>query len=44
MYRRTKILAELLTTEERYVADLQSVLEGYRDKLDLTYIRAKTGE
>ena len=41
--RRSKILSELVRTEEKYVSDLQAVLEGYRDKLDRTYIRAKTG-
>ena len=32
--RREKILDELLTTEENYVDDLNSVLYGYRDRLD----------
>jgi phosphoribosyl-dephospho-CoA transferase len=31
--RRENILSELLDTEERYVADLHSVLLGYRWKL-----------
>ena len=38
-----KILAELVSTEERYVDDLQAVLEGYRNKLDQTYLTEKTG-
>ena len=38
-----KILAELVSTEERYVDDLQAVLEGYKNKLDQTYLTAKTG-
>ena len=36
-------MAELVSTEERYVFDLQAVLEGYRNKLDQTYLTAKTG-
>ena len=32
-----------MSTEERYVDDLQAVLEGYRNKLDLTSLSAKTG-
>jgi len=32
--RREKILDELLSTEERYVEDLHSVLIGYRDKME----------
>ena len=32
--RREKILDELLTTEENYVDDLNSVLYGYRDRFD----------
>ena len=36
-------MAELVSTEERYVDDLQAVLEGYRNKLDQTYLTAKTG-
>ena len=36
-------MAELVSTEERYVDDLQTVLEGYRNKLDQTYLTAKTG-
>ena len=36
-------MAELVSTEERYVDDLQAVLEGYRNKLDQTYLTEKTG-
>ena len=32
--RREKILEELITTEEAYVDDLNTVLYGYRDRLD----------
>jgi len=32
--RREKILEELLATEEKYVDDLQSVLTGYRDRME----------
>ncbi|XP_023327389.1 guanine nucleotide exchange factor DBS [Eurytemora carolleeae] len=31
--RRENILCELLDTEERYVADIHSILVGYRDKM-----------
>jgi len=32
--RREKVLEELLSTEEKYVDDLHSVLVGYRDRLE----------
>ena len=40
--RREKILEELLSTEEKYVEDLNSVLAGYRDRLESSSIGQKT--
>ena len=40
--RREKILEELLSTEEKYVDDLQSVLTGYRDRLEASNIGLKS--
>ena len=34
MFRHDKVLEELLSTEERYVQDIHSVLVGYRDRLE----------
>jgi len=40
--RREKILEELLSTEEKYVDDLHSVLAGYRDRLESSSIGLKS--
>ena len=34
LFRRAKVLEELLSTEERYVQDLHTVLVGYGDRLE----------
>ena len=34
MFRHDKVLEELLSTEEKYVQDIHSVLVGYRDRLE----------
>ena len=43
-FRREKVLEELLSTEEKYVDDLQSVLTGYRDRLESSNIGLKSSK
>jgi len=40
--RREKIVAELIATEETYVADLATVISGYKEKMAASKIASKT--
>ena len=41
--RRMNILDELLSTETKYVQDIESILSGYKDVLENSFIGFKSG-
>ena len=42
-FRRRNVVDELVTTESNYVNDVHSILTGYKDVIEGSFIKDKTG-